>query len=79
MPGRLAAGLEEGTGEFMEASLALADLLFKVGHADAASQLLLGGGGDTVRLVHGCRGWSFGLPCLTCCMSFKVAQVRLAP
>jgi hypothetical protein len=51
----LAAGLEEGTGEFMEASLALADLLFKVGHADAASQLLLGGSGEMVRLLHGCR------------------------
>jgi hypothetical protein len=36
----------------MEASLALADLLFKVGHADAASQLLLGGVGDAVRLAH---------------------------
>jgi len=35
------AGLEEGTSEFMEATLALADLLCAVGAADAATQLLL--------------------------------------
>lgn len=34
----------------MEASLALADLLYKVGSADAASQLLLGGNAELVGL-----------------------------
>lgn len=40
------ADLEEGTPEFMDATLALADLLCKVGSPDEASQLLLRGTAD---------------------------------